>query len=90
MSPYGQRPLDLGADVVMHSATKFIGGHSDLIAGALVTKFHPNLAQEFHFIQRSGGAIPSPLDCWILLRSTKTMALRVQNNQTMRLELAQG
>jgi len=88
MSPYGQRPLDLGADVVMHSATKFIGGHSDLIAGALVTN-DPNLAEELHFIQRSGGAIPSPFDCWILLRSTKTMALRVQKQSDNALELAQ-
>jgi len=88
MSPYGQRPLDMGADVVMHSATKFIGGHSDLIAGALITN-DPNLAEKLHFIQKSGGAIPSPFDCWILLRSTKTMALRVQKQSDNALELAQ-
>ena len=88
MSPYGQRPLDMGADVVMHSATKFIGGHSDLIAGALITN-DPDLAEQLHFIQKSGGAIPSPFDCWILLRSTKTMALRVQKQSDNALELAQ-
>ena len=88
MSPYGQRPLDMGADVVMHSATKFIGGHSDLIAGALITN-DIDLAEQLHFIQKSGGAIPSPFDCWILLRSTKTMALRVQKQSDNALELAQ-
>lgn len=77
MSPYGQNPLKLGADIVMHSATKFIGGHSDLIAGVLITN-DTVLAEELYFIQKSGGAISSPFDCWLLLRSTKTMALRVQ------------
>ena len=77
MSPYGQNPLKLGADIVMHSATKFIGGHSDLIAGVLITN-DTFLAEELYFIQKSGGAISSPFDCWLLLRSTKTMALRVQ------------
>lgn len=77
MSPYGQNPLKLGADIVMHSATKFIGGHSDLISGVLITN-DADLADELYFIQKSGGAISSPFDCWLLLRSTKTMALRVQ------------
>jgi len=77
MSPYGQNPLTIGADVVMHSATKFIGGHSDILAGALVTN-DSNLAEKLYFVQKSGGAVPSPFDCWLLLRSTKTMELRVQ------------
>ena len=77
MSPYGQNPLKLGADIVMHSATKFIGGHSDLISGVLITN-DADLADKLYFIQKSGGAISSPFDCWLLLRSTKTMALRVQ------------
>ena len=77
MSPYGQNPLAIGADVVMHSATKFIGGHSDILAGALITN-DSSLAEKLYFVQKSGGAVPSPFDCWLLLRSTKTMELRVQ------------
>ena len=77
MSPYGQNPLDLGADVVMHSATKFIGGHSDLIAGVLITN-NDDLADQLYFIQKSVGAVLSPFDLWLLLRSTKTLGLRVQ------------
>ena len=77
MSPYGQRPIELGADCVMHSSTKFIGGHSDVLGGILVAK-NKELAEKLHFIQKSGGAIPSPFDAWLLLRSVKTMAMRVQ------------
>ena len=77
MSPYGQRPIDQGADCVMHSSTKFIGGHSDVLGGILVAK-NKELAEKLHFIQKSGGAIPSPFDAWLLLRSVKTMAIRVQ------------
>lgn len=79
MSPYGQRPLTLGADVVMHSGTKHIGGHSDIISGVLITK-NKTLADKFYFIQKAVGAIPSPFDCWVLLRSTKTLSLRVQQS----------
>ena len=77
MSPYGQRPIEQGADCVMHSSTKFIGGHSDVLGGILVAK-NKELADKLHFIQKSGGAIPSPFDAWLLLRSVKTMAMRVQ------------
>ena len=77
MSPYGQRPIEQGADSVMHSSTKFIGGHSDVLGGILVAKAR-ELSEELHFIQKSGGAIPSPFDAWLLLRSVKTMAMRVQ------------
>ena len=77
MSPYGQRPIEQGADCVMHSSTKFIGGHSDVLGGILVAK-NKELAEKLHFIQKSGGAIPSPFDSWLLLRSVKTMAMRVQ------------
>ena len=87
MSPYGQSPLNLGADVVMHSTTKFIGGHSDLLSGALITN-DKELAENFYFIQKSGGAVPSPFDCWLLLRSTKTIALRVQKHSDNALQLA--
>jgi len=77
MSPYGQQPLELGANVVMHSSTKFIGGHSDLLGGILVTN-DDDLADQLYFIQKSGGATPSAFDCWLLLRSSKTLALRFQ------------
>ncbi|MBA64915.1 MAG: cystathionine gamma-synthase [Candidatus Marinimicrobia bacterium] len=87
MSPYGQNPLKLGADVVMHSATKFIGGHSDLVAGVLITN-NSSLAEQLYFIQKSGGAILSPFDCWMLLRSTKTLGLRVQKHSDNAMEIA--
>jgi len=88
MSPYGQSPLKFGADVVMHSATKFIGGHSDILGGVLITN-DSALADQLYFIQKSGGAVPSPFDCWMLLRSTKTMALRVQKQSNNAQALAQ-
>ena len=87
MSPYGQNPLSLGADVVMHSATKFIGGHSDLLAGALITN-NTKLAEKLYFIQKSNGAVPSPFDCWLMLRSTKTLELRVQRQSDNAMEIA--
>ena len=87
MSPYGQSPLKLGADVVMHSATKFIGGHSDLVAGVLLTN-NSSLAERLYFVQKSGGAILSPFDSWMLLRSTKTLALRVQQHSDNALMIA--
>ena len=77
MSPFGQRPIEQGADCVMHSSTKFIGGHSDVLGGVLVAK-DKELADKLHFIQKSGGAIPSPFDAWLLLRSVKTLGMRVQ------------
>jgi cystathionine beta-lyase/cystathionine gamma-synthase len=87
MSPYGQNPLTIGANVVMHSATKFIGGHSDVLAGALITN-DSSLAEKLYFVQKSGGAVPSPFDCWLLLRSTKTMELRVQRQSDNAKEIA--
>ncbi|MEM0993444.1 MAG: cystathionine gamma-synthase [Bacteroidota bacterium] len=76
-SPYLQNPLDLGADLVLHSATKYIGGHSDLVLGALVTK-NEDLAKELRFIQNAVGAVPGPQDCFLALRGIKTLHLRVQ------------
>ena len=87
MSPYGQSPLLLGADIVMHSVTKFIGGHSDLIGGVLITN-DSVLAERLYFIQKSGGAVPSPFDSWLLLRSTKTLGLRVQRQSESAMELS--
>lgn len=77
MSPYGQRPLGFGADIVMHSTTKSLAGHSDILGGVLITNSE-KLAEKLHFMQKATGAVPSPFDCWIVLRSTKTLALRYQ------------
>jgi len=76
-SPYLQNPLDLGADIVLHSATKYIGGHSDVVHGAVVTnsEFY---AQKLKFIQNAVGAVPGPQDCFLLLRGIKTLHIRVE------------
>ncbi len=76
-SPYLQNPLDLGADIVLHSATKYIGGHSDVVHGCLIVK-DAELGQRLHFIQNACGAVPGPQDCFLILRGIKTLHLRVQ------------
>ena len=76
-SPYLQQPLDLGADIVLHSATKYLGGHSDVILGAVVVK-DPELAEHFRWIQNAVGACPGPQDCFLVLRGIKTLHLRAQ------------
>jgi cystathionine gamma-lyase len=76
-SPFLQNPLDLGADIVLHSATKYIGGHSDVVHGCLIVK-SAELAQKLHFIQNATGAVPGPMDCFLILRGIKTLHLRVQ------------
>ena len=78
-SPYLQRPLELGADVVMHSSTKYLGGHSDVLGGCLVTS-DDAVAERLRFHQNAVGAVPSPFDCWLLLRGLKTLALRMQRH----------
>ena len=78
-SPYLQQPLALGADVVLHSTTKYIGGHSDVIGGALVTS-DENLAEAFGFHAKSMGAVPGPFDAWLTLRGLKTLALRMDRH----------
>lgn len=88
MSPYGQRPMEFGVEVVMHSSTKFISGHSDVLGGMLVTS-NENIADQLKFIQKSVGAIPSPFDCWLLLRSVKTLDLRFQKQSDTALKIAQ-
>lgn len=79
MSPYFQRPLDWEIDVVLHSTTKYISGHSDVIGGCVITN-KEQIAEKIKFIQNSVGAVPSPFDCWITLRSTKTLALRMERH----------
>ena len=76
-SPYLQNPLDLGADIVLHSATKYLGGHSDVVHGCLIIK-DPELGSRLHFIQNASGAVPGPMDCFLVLRGIKTLHLRVQ------------
>jgi cystathionine beta-lyase/cystathionine gamma-synthase len=75
-SPFNQRPLELGADVAMHSTTKYLNGHSDIIGGALVVR-DDDLAEEIRFVRKSSGAVPGPMDAWLCLRGTKTLHLRM-------------
>jgi len=78
-SPYLQNPLDLGADIVLHSATKYLGGHSDVVHGALVMN-DAVLEEKLRFIQNSCGAVPGPHDCWLVLRGIKTLHVRMQRH----------
>ena len=78
-SPYLQNPLDMGADIVMHSATKYLGGHSDVIMGALVVN-DDELAEQLYFIQNSSGAVCGPMDAFLVLRGIKTLHLRMQRH----------
>ena len=78
-SPYLQNPLDLGADIVMHSATKYLGGHSDVIQGCLVMN-DASLREQLYFIQKSCGAVPGPQDCFLVLRGIKTLHVRMQRH----------
>lgn len=86
-SPYLQRPLELGADLVLHSATKYLAGHSDLVLGALVTK-DADLAERLYFIQNSAGAVPGPQDCFLTLRGIKTLHLRMDRSCENAMEIA--
>ncbi|RYF92441.1 MAG: aminotransferase class I/II-fold pyridoxal phosphate-dependent enzyme, partial [Chitinophagaceae bacterium] len=78
-SPYLQNPLDLGADLVMHSATKYLGGHSDVIQGCLMMN-SSELREQLYFIQKSCGAVPGPQDCFLVLRGIKTLHVRMQRH----------
>ncbi|KAG0476902.1 hypothetical protein HPP92_013743 [Vanilla planifolia] len=88
MSPVLSQPLELGADIVMHSATKFISGHSDVMAGILAVKGN-SLAKEIAFLQNAEGAGLAPFDCWLCLRGIKTMALRVEKQQSNAQKIAE-
>lgn len=78
-TPYLQNPLDLGADIVMHSATKYLGGHSDVIQGCLMMN-DDQLREQLYFIQKSTGAVPGPMDCFLVLRGIKTLHVRMQRH----------
>ena len=79
MSPYFQQPLSLGADIVVHSCTKYLGGHSDVVMGVAVTN-DDEVGERLHFIQKSVGATPGPMDCFLVLRGTKTLAVRMKQH----------
>lgn len=80
-TPYLQLPLDLGADIIMHSVTKYLGGHSDVIGGALVVK-DDQIAEQLYFYQNSAGAIPGPMDCFLVLRGLKTLHVRMEKHSS--------
>ena len=88
MSPYFQNPIALGADVVMHSATKYLGGHSDVLGGVVVTD-RADLAEKFQFLLKSIGAVASPFDSYMALRSLKTLPLRMEAHQRNAIKVAQ-
>jgi len=79
MSPYFQNPLDWGIDIVLHSTTKYINGHSDVIGGMIVTS-NEKVYERIRYIQNAAGGIPSPFDCWLVLRATKTLAVRMKQH----------
>ena len=78
-TPFLQRPLELGADIVVHSTTKYLGGHSDVVGGFAATN-DPTIAERLTFLQKSLGAVPGPLDCWLVLRGIKTLAVRMRQH----------
>ena len=78
-TPYLQRPLELGADVVVHSTTKYLGGHSDVIGGFIAMN-DPTVAERLKFLQKSLGAVPGPFDCWLILRGLRTLAIRMERH----------
>lgn len=87
-TPFLQNPLKHGIDLVLHSATKYLGGHSDLVGGVVVTS-KPELAERIRFLQNSAGAVPSPFDCWLLSRGIKTLAVRMERHSQSALKIAQ-
>ena len=86
-TPYFQQPLKLGADVVLHSTTKYLNGHSDMVGGMLVTR-RDDLAERLGFLQNASGGVPGPMDCWLCLRGLKTLPLRMQRHDATGREIA--
>ena len=80
MSPYFQNPLTFGIDIVLHSTTKYLNGHSDIIGGILITS-DDKIHERIRYIQNAAGGVPSPFDCWLVLRSTKTLAVRMKQHE---------
>ena len=88
MSPYFQRPLSLGADIAVHSATKYLGGHSDVIGGALVVN-REDLFEQLAFLQNAVGGVPGPMDAWLVLRGLKTLAIRMREHEANARQVAE-
>lgn len=88
MSPYFQNPLILGADIVLHSTTKYINGHCDVVGGILITN-DEKIHERLRYLQNAIGAVPSPFDCWLTLRSTKTLALRMKQHNENAIKIAE-
>ncbi|OWR47951.1 cystathionine gamma-lyase [Danaus plexippus plexippus] len=88
LTPYLQRPLDFGADIVMYSVTKYMNGHADVIMGAAVVN-NDDLASKLRFLQNSMGIVPSPMDCYLVIRSLKTLALRMEHHKKSSLKIAE-
>ncbi|WP_250631977.1 trans-sulfuration enzyme family protein [Rhodoflexus caldus] len=88
-SPLIQKPLDLGVDLVMYSTTKYIGGHSDLLGGAVIARTDSETMQRIRFFQRMGGAVPSPFECWLMLRSISTLPQRMEAHCRNAMRLAE-
>ncbi|MFC4076021.1 bifunctional cystathionine gamma-lyase/homocysteine desulfhydrase [Salinithrix halophila] len=88
LTPYWQNPIDLGADIVLHSATKYLGGHSDVVAGLVVTR-DKEVGEDIHFLQNSMGGILPPHDSWLLMRGMKTLGLRMRQHETGARRLAE-
>ncbi len=87
-TPCFQRPVEFGADVVLHSTTKYLNGHSDMVGGLLAVQ-RPDLAERIGFLQNASGAVPGPFDCWLALRGTKTLALRMRQHDASGRRIAQ-
>jgi cystathionine beta-lyase/cystathionine gamma-synthase len=79
MTPYFQRPIELGAHMVVHSTTKYLNGHSDMIGGAVISN-DPAISERLQFLQNAAGAVPGPLDCWLVLRGLKTLSVRMDRH----------
>jgi cystathionine beta-lyase/cystathionine gamma-synthase len=88
MTPYFQCPIELGADIVVHSSTKYLNGHSDVIGGMVVTNDEA-IQDRIRYIQNAAGAVPSPFDCWLTLRATKTLAVRMKQHNENAMEIAE-
>ncbi len=88
MTPFFQRPLELGADIVVHSSTKYLNGHSDVIGGMVITN-DEKIQDRIRYVQNAAGAVPSPFDCWLTLRATKTLAVRMKQHNENALRIAE-
>ena len=88
-SPFNQRPLELGADVVVSSSTKYLGGHSDIVGGSIIIKDSKKYGEQISYLQNAVGAVPSPFDCYLLTRSIKTLSVRMKQHNENALKIAE-